>query len=155
MSKFDSKIQEIMEGCAGKFSGGLQRALFSNGNGFSAKVVKKECDKCGMLMPKYAGRYPDACPMCGDVVDDNDKEVEVDDTEAKDAVGDEIVEKELIDVIYEELKELEEPPEEELEESEESEEEELEESEEEELEESEEEGESESEEDQEEDQEED
>lgn len=77
MNKFDSKIDEIMESCAGKFSGGLQRALFSNGNGFSAKTVKKECDKCGLLMPKYAGRYPKACPICGDVVDDNDKEVEV------------------------------------------------------------------------------
>lgn len=131
MDKFDSKIKEIMEGCAGKFPGGLQRALFANGNGFSAKTVKKECDKCGLLMPKYAGRYPKACPVCGDVVDHNDKEVEVgvevDSDDAKDAVGGEIVEKELIDVVLEALKELEEPPEEgeeELEESEEDQEEE-------------------------------
>jgi hypothetical protein len=39
--------------------------------------LKKICDKCGFMMPKYKGRYPKACPNCGDKVDDKDKEVQV------------------------------------------------------------------------------
>jgi Zn finger protein HypA/HybF involved in hydrogenase expression len=76
MSKFDDKIEEIMEACgsAHNLTDGMKKALFSN-SGLGYKEVKKECDKCGFLVPKYKGRYPHSCPMCGDPIDDRDKEV--------------------------------------------------------------------------------
>jgi uncharacterized Zn finger protein (UPF0148 family) len=76
MDKFNKRVKEILEGCgtAHSLTDGMKKALFNN-SGFGIKTLKKECDKCGFLMPKYKGRYPKACPMCGDVVNDADKEV--------------------------------------------------------------------------------
>ena len=65
-------LEKLVENCAARLPLGLQKAIFSN-NGH--KKLHKECDKCGFLMPKYAGRYPNYCAMCGDPVDDKDKEV--------------------------------------------------------------------------------
>ena len=37
--------------------------------------VYRVCDKCGVHIFKSAGRYPNNCSNCGDVIDANDKEV--------------------------------------------------------------------------------
>jgi len=63
---------ELIENCAGRLPIGMQKALFTNSG---VKSIKKECDKCGFLMPKYKGRYPNYCAMCGDAVTKDDKEV--------------------------------------------------------------------------------
>ena len=30
--------------------------------------IKRECYKCGTLMPIYSGKYPDKCPWCKELL---------------------------------------------------------------------------------------
>lgn len=65
MNKFDKIINET-------YSKSMLKAM---GQNVGRVAIKKVCDKCGFLMPKYVGKYPNFCPICGDPVDYNDQEV--------------------------------------------------------------------------------
>jgi hypothetical protein len=73
LNHMEKMAPELMEGAT--LTPGMARALGRN------MRLKKVCDKCGFMMPKYSGRYPKYCPMCADPVTKADKEVAVDETE--------------------------------------------------------------------------
>jgi uncharacterized Zn finger protein (UPF0148 family) len=79
MDKFDKGLRKALHGVqvdeAGTLTKGMIKAL-----GYTMKL-KKICDKCGFMMPKYSGRYPKYCPMCSDPVNAKDKEVITDEHE--------------------------------------------------------------------------
>lgn len=63
--EIDDEFSENIIKVGGKrlgLSQGMIRA-FSKGADI---VVKKVCNKCGFHMPAFSGRYPNACPLCGD-----------------------------------------------------------------------------------------
>ena len=73
MNKFNKQYDSILSEMKG--TKGLLNSLGRN------KELKKVCDKCGMMMPKYSGKYPEKCPSCGDPIDYNDKELVTGDDE--------------------------------------------------------------------------
>jgi len=73
MKKFEEKYDQILSEM--KATKGLLNSIGRY------KEIKKVCDKCGMMIPKYSGRYPSNCPACNDPVDYNDKEVTTGDGE--------------------------------------------------------------------------
>lgn len=79
MNKYDQMIKSALNGLqineATTLSMGMMKALGKT------MRLKRVCDKCGFMMPKYTGRYPKYCPMCADPVTDVDKEVIVDEVE--------------------------------------------------------------------------
>jgi uncharacterized Zn finger protein (UPF0148 family) len=78
MDKFNDKVKDALNGTRvneSTLTPGMMKAL-----GKTMKL-KRICDKCGFMMPKYSGRYPKFCPNCADPVTDKDKEVVVDEVE--------------------------------------------------------------------------
>jgi predicted Zn-ribbon and HTH transcriptional regulator len=83
MDKFNERFNKIMEGCNAdqimkleqeitermelletmKLSAGMVRGFRKTAN------IKAECGGCGFGMPKYAGRYPNYCPSCGEKIE--------------------------------------------------------------------------------------
>ena len=51
----DSKFDKL---CEAYLSKGLLKAYMGGGN------LKHICPKCGLMVPKYKGRYGTICPVC-------------------------------------------------------------------------------------------
>ena len=60
MSRADKLIDEYLEGEQTTMTPGMMNALTKVDSG-----VMIQCGKCGFKPPKYQGRYPKTCPMCG------------------------------------------------------------------------------------------
>lgn len=78
MNKFDDVVRNAISGTRvdeSTLTPGMLKALGKT------MRLKRICDKCGFMMPKYSGRYPKFCPQCADPVTDKDKEVVVDEVE--------------------------------------------------------------------------
>jgi rubrerythrin len=76
MNPFGDKIEPSDVDFNAKLNQGMITGL---GKGMNGDKVKKKCDKCGFIMPKYAGRYPTYCPACGEDMNPNNPVMEDED----------------------------------------------------------------------------
>lgn len=64
-----------------KLNGGMMKIAGQRAEDYKKVTnVYRICDKCGVHVMKSAGRYPNHCSNCGDIIDDKDKEVVVEGT---------------------------------------------------------------------------